>query len=67
MSDNMEKVAFSIDEAARRANICRDLIYRAINAGKLRARKNGRRTLILASDLETYLNNLPEYQPKSAA
>lgn len=43
---------------------CRDKIYGAINTGKLRARKDGRRTVILAADLEAYLNNLPVLEPK---
>lgn len=33
-------------------------IYEAINQGLLPARKYGRRTLILASDLEAFLKNL---------
>jgi len=66
MSDTGQKLALSVDEAARRADTCRDKIYGAINAGTLRARKNGRRTLILASDLEAYLNDLPVLAPKSS-
>jgi excisionase family DNA binding protein len=65
MSNTDEKLAFSVDEAARRADTCRDKIYGAINAGQLRARKNGRRTLILATDLESYLRNLPVIEPKA--
>lgn len=67
MSDTDQKMAFSVDEAARRADTCRDKIYGAINAGKLRARKNGRRTLILASDLEAYLKDLPILEAKVSA
>jgi len=66
MSDTGQKLALSVDEAARRADTCRDKIYGAINTGKLRARKNGRRTLILASDLEAFLNDLPMLAPKSS-
>jgi excisionase family DNA binding protein len=63
----IERAAFSIDEAAHRLNSCRDKIYGAINAGKLRAKKDGRRTIILASDLEDYLANLPKFEPKATA
>jgi excisionase family DNA binding protein len=52
-------LAFSVAEAAVHANVCRDLIYAAIRAGDLRARKAGRRTLILRCDLEAYLQQLP--------
>ena len=59
-----DKAAFSIKEAAKKANCCRDKIYGAINAGQLKARKFGRNTIILADDLEAFLNNLPEYKPQ---
>ncbi len=62
--DDEPKLAFSIEEAAHRADSCRDTIYGAINAGKLRAKKHGRRTIILASDLESYLSDLPVFEPK---
>jgi excisionase family DNA binding protein len=61
--DTNPKIALSVDEAARRADTCRDKIYQAINSGNLRARKNGRRTLILISDLEDYLKALPAMEP----
>ena len=64
MPDINQKLALSVDEAARHADSCRDKIYAAINTGKLRARKDGRRTVILAADLEAYLNNLPILEPK---
>ena len=67
MTDTTSPMAFSIKEAAKRAGCCRDKIYGAINAGQLRARKLGRRTVILGQDLEEFLNNLPSIEPKSAA
>lgn len=53
------RLALSIDEAAKQANVCRDKIYAAIRSGKITARKAGRRTLILADDLRKYLESLP--------
>ena len=67
MTDTVTKLVYSVGEAAHATNSCRDKIYAAINTGKLRARKNGRRTLILTADLEAYLNNLPALEPQSAA
>jgi excisionase family DNA binding protein len=46
-------------EAAARIGIGRDGVYRAINEGRLRARKFGKRTLILAADLDAFLASLP--------
>ena len=51
MNDKVEKMAFSVDEAAMRASLGRDRIYNAIRDGDLVARKFGRRTLITADAL----------------
>ena len=61
------RLAFSINEAARKAGIGRDRIYSAIRSGDLTAKKFGRRTLILATDLDDFLLRLPplELGPKS--
>jgi Helix-turn-helix domain len=56
----MRKVAaFSITEAIEFSGIGRTKIYSEIASGALVARKAGRKTLILADDLETFLGNLP--------
>jgi len=62
MSDNIEKMAFSVEEAAMRANIGRDGIYSAIRDGRLEAKKAGRRTLIMADALHRFLDSLPSLQ-----
>jgi excisionase family DNA binding protein len=62
MSDVVEKLAFSIDEAAVRANIGRDGIYQAIREKRLDAKKVGRRTLIPADALRRFIENLPSLQ-----
>jgi len=59
MTDTVEKLAYSINEACSRANICRDGIYRAIREGRLEARKSGRRTLITEEALKRFVDNLP--------
>jgi excisionase family DNA binding protein len=48
--------AHSINEAAALIGIGRDGVYRAINERRLRARKYGKRTLILATDLQAFLD-----------
>ena len=62
MSDVVEKLAFSIDEAAVRANIGRDGIYQAIREKRLDAKKAGRRTLITAEALRRFIDSLPPLQ-----
>jgi len=44
-------LAYTVDEACSVARIGKTAIYKAIGTGKLVARKYGRKTLILASDL----------------
>jgi excisionase family DNA binding protein len=53
------KVAHTINEVSAQTGIGRDGIYKAINEGRLRARKFGKRTLILDSDLHGFLEALP--------
>jgi excisionase family DNA binding protein len=55
-----EPMAYGVDEAARASAIGRTSIYEAIRSGQLRARKCGRRTVILAPDLGAFLASLPE-------
>jgi excisionase family DNA binding protein len=52
-------LAYSVDEALAKLGIGRDFFYRLIRDKRLPARKLGRRTLILASDLDAFLEALP--------
>jgi excisionase family DNA binding protein len=56
---NPDKLAHSVDESCAIAGVGRSYLYGAIAAGDLTARKAGRRTLILRSDLEAWLTGLP--------
>lgn len=52
------QLSYSIKQACSMTGVGQTKIYEAINQGLLPARKYGRRTLILASDLEAFLKNL---------
>ena len=52
-------LAHTIEAAARISTCGRTLIYAAIKAGDLKARKVGRRTIILDGDLRDWLAALP--------
>jgi excisionase family DNA binding protein len=52
-------LAYSIPEACASSRMGRTTLYEAIRAGELRAVKRGRRTLILAEDLKSWITNLP--------
>lgn len=59
MNHESTRLALSVAEAAQQANVCRDKIYEAIRTGDLKAKKAGRRTLVMADDLRRYLDSLP--------
>ncbi|MBL8579540.1 MAG: helix-turn-helix domain-containing protein [Mesorhizobium sp.] len=52
-------VAYDIDGAVAASGIGRTKLYSYIKAKQLKARKAGRRTVILAADLEAFLSALP--------
>ncbi|THD38421.1 MAG: DNA-binding protein [Sphingomonas sp.] len=53
------KLAYSIEETVASTGIGRSTIFEEIKAGRLKARKRGRSTIILAGDLAEYLEALP--------
>lgn len=58
-SQPVPKLAYSIAEASEATGIGRTAIYEEISAGRLKARKRGSATLILAEDLQAFLAGLP--------
>jgi excisionase family DNA binding protein len=52
-------LAYSVPEACTVASIGRSALYEAIRSGELRAVKYGRRTLVLARDLNAWIDQLP--------
>jgi excisionase family DNA binding protein len=62
MNDNalkLQREGLSISEACAVAGIGRTKIYQAITDGNLKARKCGKRTLILRDELRDFLASLP--------
>lgn len=56
----VDRQAFSIAEVSSVSGLGRTKIYEAIGAGSLKARKCGKRTLILPDDLREFLTSLPQ-------
>lgn len=56
---NTQKVALRIDEVVETSGVGRTMVYEAIKTGKLLARKNGKTTLVLVEDMNSWLKNLP--------
>jgi excisionase family DNA binding protein len=59
ISSTPQPEGLSIAEACTVAGIGRTKIYQAISSGELKARKYGKRTIILRRDLEAFLAALP--------
>lgn len=57
----MEALSLSIQEVKSTTGIGLTKLYQLINKGELKARKLGKRTFVLKSDLEDFLNNLESY------
>ena len=60
MNNQGKKGAYSVAEFMSFACIGRTKMYQEINEGRLKARKLGAKTVILAADAEAWLNALPE-------
>lgn len=59
-----DKLAFHIPEVTEAGGGSRTEIYEALRRGDLKAKKRGRRTVILRRDLSEYLASLPDYSPQ---
>jgi excisionase family DNA binding protein len=59
MTNNATTAAYTVAEALVRLSLSRDTFYKLIREGRLRARKVGRKTLVLDSDLRAFLESLP--------
>ena len=56
------RLAYSVDDVVRVSGLGRSKVYEEINSGCLVARKAGKRTLVLAADLDAWLNGLPKME-----
>jgi excisionase family DNA binding protein len=62
------RAAYSIPETMLALGVCRDAVYKLIREGKLPARRIGRRrTVVLATDLQAFLESLPRLDSKATA
>ncbi|MBZ6079179.1 DNA-binding protein [Microvirga puerhi] len=54
-----EFVGLSVRETAKKSGCGRSIVYEAIASGRLRAKKLGRRTIVLEHDRQSWLDSLP--------
>ena len=60
------KLAYTVREAIREIGISRTKFYREIADGKIKPRKIGKKTIILAEDIDSYLQSLPTMEASDA-
>ena len=63
-ANGSQPVANTVADVLRRVGISRTKFYQEINAGRLKARKIGSKTVVLEVDLQAYLDALPAYDGK---
>jgi excisionase family DNA binding protein len=56
---HLTPLAFTVEEASQVSRIGRNQLYLSVQTGALRARKLGKKTLILRDDLRAWLESLP--------
>lgn len=64
--DDTEPLAYDVDGAARVTGVGRNKIYDEIQAGRLEARKLGRRTVITRAAIERWFGTLPRFTNSAA-
>lgn len=60
----MTQLSLSIEEVCTATGLGRTKLYQLINSGELKARKIGKRTIILKDDLDAFLASLKPYPVK---
>jgi excisionase family DNA binding protein len=61
-----EQVAYSVNSFCEKFDIGRTKFYEELNAGRIRARKVGTKTLIPADAAVAWLSSLPPALPQAA-
>lgn len=60
------QLSFSIDETAAATGLGKTKVYQLINSGQIKAKKIGKRTIVLKSDLDCFLTALQDYACKTS-
>ncbi len=59
MSNQLQKLAYSIADLAQIAGVSRSYLYQEIKSGRLAVRKAGRRSVVLHDSAQGWLESLP--------
>ena len=61
------KPAYTVNQFCEAFGVGRTRFYDLVNAGELKTRKNGGRTIVRGDDAQAWLDSLPAVEPKEAA
>ena len=61
------KPVYTVQQFVTDFGMSRARFYELVAEGKIKARKNGARTVVLAADAQAFVEALPAFQPKMAA
>jgi hypothetical protein len=61
----MQPLAVTIPRAVEVSGLGRTTLYQLISAGKIDARKQGRRTLVIVESLSRHLDSLPKVEGRN--
>jgi excisionase family DNA binding protein len=61
--DKTQLLSYTLKDAQIATGLSRSKLYKEISTGRLQSRKAGKRVLILAVDLQAWLNSLPVHTP----
>jgi excisionase family DNA binding protein len=67
MNAPADKLLLSLDEVKDLTGVGRTNLYREIREKRLRARKQGAKTVVTKADLITWINQLPDYRSNDPA
>ena len=65
--DLSRRLAYTLGELTAMGLGCKSFIYNQIGAGRLKATKRGRYTIVLAPDLDAWVASLPAIKPRSGS
>ncbi|WP_406854674.1 helix-turn-helix domain-containing protein [Alsobacter sp. KACC 23698] len=65
-TSGIEELGLSVPDAVRTSGVSRSKLYEALAAGELRAKKYGRRTIILRDELKAWLASFPDLTPSKS-
>jgi hypothetical protein len=63
----MEQAAYSLNDFCKRYGICRETARKQIRAGALKARKLGKKVIVLKADAEKWAASLPAPKYRASA